>query len=491
MDERLARDVRRLAALSVIGYVALVAMSFYWGFLRSADLAARPDNPRRILEERRVQRGRILDMQGQVLAFSEAPEAGAGGAPRRVYPHPAAAPVVGFQTWRYGAGLDPAVTYGTGGAEAAYDVALRGDLGRSVSQQLASRVLKRPRAGRDVVLTLDVDLQNLASELLAGRSGAVVVLDVRSGAVRALASQPTFDPMALDAVAAGQAPPDQIMWNRATQGLYPPGSTWKMVTFAAALDQGLVAPGDVVDDGARVAYFDGFPVRCDNNPPGTDRFDMRHAFAYSCNVTFARLGEELGETRFRRYARAFGLGEAPPFPLPVAAGSLTDSNRMPLPELVSAAFGQGKVLVTPLHMALVAAAIARDGTVPVPVLLADVPGVRWAGIADERGTWRRAVTSATAAAVREAMVVTAEEGWGQAARRAGGVSMGVKTGTAETGRGSPHAWTVGFAPADAPRVAAAVVVEAGGSGAETAAPITGRVLARALELDESAGASGR
>lgn len=486
IDEALVRAIRRLAAATVVGFAFLAAVTFYWGFLRAESLAARADNPRRVVEDRRIVRGRILDRDGRVLAYSESPGPEAWAAPRRVYPYPDAAPVVGYQTWRYGAGADPAVTYGAGGAEAAYDAALRGDLGLSMGQLLASRVLHRGQTGHDVVLTLDGELQAYAAEQLGDRRGAVVVVDVETGAIRALASRPSFDPAVLDEAAAeGQADPPML--NLATQGLFPPGSTWKIVTLAAALQEDLVRPGDTVDDGDRVGYFDGFPVRCDNNPPGVRTFDILHAFGYSCNVTFAELGAALGAHRYRRYAEAFGLGRDVPFPLPSATGSLSADDELSLPELASAAFGQGEVTVTPLHMALVAAGIAADGAMPVPYLLDSVPGVRWSRLADERGTWLRPVGGRAARAVREAMVVSAEDGWGRSARAAGGVSMGAKTGTAETGQGAPHAWTVAYAPAQEPRLATAVLVVEGGSGSEVAAPIAGRVLAEALRLESVRG----
>jgi peptidoglycan glycosyltransferase len=486
VSARLAHDIKRLAGLTMAGYLLTTAATFYWGFLRSDALAARADNPRRPVEDRRIQRGRILDRSGRVLAFSQ-PSAD-GGVASRSYPYPAAAPVVGFQTWRYGAGLDPGVSYGAGGAEAAYDAALRGDVGQPLTQQVATLLLQRPQVGRDVVLTLDAELQNYAAEQLGDREGAVVVLDTQSGAVRALVSQPTFDPRALDEAAAGSAPVPAML-NRATQALYPPGSTWKIVTLAAALNDGLVSLDDVVTDGDRIGYFDGFPVRCDNNPEGVTSFDIAHAFAYSCNVTFAQLGVDLGARRFREYAAAFGLTEAPPFPLPTVAGGMAGDD-MSQAELASSAFGQGQLVITPMGMALVVAAIARDGTLPVPTLLADVPGVRWGSIADERGTWRRAVPARTARLVRQAMIVSAEDGWARAARNAAGLALGAKTGTAETGTGQPHAWTVAFAPADDPTLAVAVLVAHGGSGAAAAAPIAGRVLARGLALDAAARSGG-
>ena len=476
-----AIGVARLAAL-VLGLLALQGFATaYWGFVRAEGLAARPDNPRRIAFDQQIRRGRLLDRAGTELAVTRFD---ADSIPSRVYPEPAAAPVTGYQTWRYGAGSVSGASYGAGGAEAAYDAALRGDLGSTIGQVLATRVLGRPQVGHDVVLTLDAALQATAADALAGREGAVVVLDVADGAVRALVSQPTFDPAALDD---GLSLPNEAsspLFNRATQGRYPPGSTFKTITLAAALAAGATRLDAVVaDGGGAVEMFEGYAVRCANEPDGVERFDIAHAFAYSCNLTFARLGRDVGRTAFERQARAFGIDAAPPFPLPTAAGQISNDGAMPLPELVSAAFGQGEVLATPLHMALVAAAAAGDGRIPTPYLLADVPGVRWRSIGDERGTWRRAMGASVAGDVRRAMITAAEVGYVGTAQLAGGPRVGGKTGTAQAADGLPHAWFIGFAPAEAPRVAVAVLVVHGGEGIRAAAPIAGRVLAAALAAD--------
>lgn len=484
MNDPIGRHIVRLAGLITGLFLVLAAATFYWGFLRADALAARPDNPRRSAFDRRIARGRILDRQGAVLAETRFnPE----GEPERVYHLPAAAPVVGFQTWRYGAGGSTRATYGAGGAEAAYDVALRGDLGLSLRQLVAGQLLHRPQTGHDVVLTLDGELQGYGADLLGDREGAIVVLDLATGAVRALVSQPTFDPASLDAGKLDPDDPKRPLLNRATQGLYSPGSTWKTVTLAGALAAGLAKPSDEFDDGEAVEYFAGFPVRCNNNPEGVTRFDLAHAFAYSCNVTFARLGDRLGAAKYRQLAEDFGLGSAPPFPLPLSEGWLSTDDELPTAELASAAFGQGELAVTPLHMALVAAAAARDGTMPVPYLLEDVPGVDHRALADGRGLWRRAMSPDVARQVREIMVTSVRDGWARSAVAGLRLTAGGKTGTAQLGEGvAPHSWFIGFAPADDPQVAVAVLVANGGDGATVAAPIGGRMLQRALDLNKEA-----
>ncbi len=479
MTDSLDRGIPRLAGVCLFAFGALMAATLHWGFVRSTELAARPDNLRRVAYDRRIRRGAILDRRGRILARTQFD---AEGRPTRLYPFPAAAPVTGYQSWRYGAGGSQRATYGAGGAEAAYDLALRGDLGLSFGQLVAAQVFHRPQVGHDVVLTLDAELQTAAADELGDREGAVVVLEVPSGAVLALVSQPTFDPASLDADPAAADHPQRPFFNRATQGLYPPGSTWKTVTLAAALSAGLADPDVVVADGEAVEYFEGYPVRCNNNPEGVTAFTIAEAYGWSCNVTFARLAVALGVEPYRAAARDFGVGGAPPFPLPVTPSDLGMDGPTSLPELASAGFGQGDVMVTPLHMALIALAVAGDGRMPAPHLLADVPGVPYRAIADEQGTWRQPMSPTIAAVMRRIMAQSGRVGSARTASRAAGLMVGGKTGTAEAPSGPPHAWFIGFAPAEAPRVATAVLLPHGGEGAAVAAPIGGRVLARALAV---------
>lgn len=480
MTEHNTAHLLRVAGASFVGLAILALTTLYWGFMRADELAARADNPRRIAFDRRIARGALLDRWGETLAETRFDTL---GEPVRELTVPAAAPVVGFQAWRYGAGaLDAA--YGAGGAEAAFDSVLRGDSGMSAREIVATRLLHRAQQGRDVRLTLDARLQAGAAELLGGQNGAVVVLDVATGAVRVMVSQPTFDPAALDTGA--QPMSEAQMLNRATHGLYPPGSIWKTVTLAGALSEDLVDPETMFTDGEAVELFDGYPVRCDNNPDGVLSFDLAHAYAWSCNVTFARLAVQLGADRYRALAEAFGVGDSPPFALGAADTSLSADSELSAPELAAAGFGQGELLVSPLEMALVAAAVAGDGTMPTPYLVEDVAGLGSRAADETRSVWKRPMNSVTAGQVRSIMITSVRDGWARSAVMGLGISAGGKTGTAEVPDGPPHAWFIGFAPADNPRLAVAVLVEHGGEGSRTAAPLAGRVLEMALAREDGA-----
>ena len=468
------RPTFHLASALLLGFLAVALVVPYWGWVRAPALTARADNPRRVEVERRWDRGRILDRDGVVLARTRLDSEGIA---HREYPYPPLAPVLGY--W--------SIRHGTAGIEQSFDEALHGRP-LSLRDELVYRLLHRPFVGHDVVLTIDLALQRVADEALGDVRGAAVLLDARRGAILALASHPTFDPERIDAqFEALKADPRAPLLNRATQGRYPPGSTFKTVTLAAALEEGVTNPGEMFDDGAETLYVEGFPIRCDNNPRGVNRFDLAHAYAYSCNLTFARLGLELGSKRFKEYAARFRIGQEIPLEIPVATSQLAnDPLLMPPVLLASTAFGQGELLVTPLNMALVAAAIANDGAMPRPHLVQRVQTrdgeVLQTTQPEILGV---AVSAATAQQVREMMIISVRDGYARRARIDGAV-VGGKTGTAQLGGEDvePHAWFIGFAQRadapDAPVYAVAVIVENGGEGSQVATPIAQRILAAAV-----------
>jgi penicillin-binding protein A len=264
--------------------------------------------------------------------------------------------------------------------------------------------------------------------------------------------------------------------NRAIQGSYPPGSAFKPLVAAAALEEGLARPDSSFDDeGVYVA--EGYRVR--NYGGGVyGRHDLTEAMAQSVNTTFAKLGVELGAGRLTDYADEAGFGREPPFSLDAAPGAFPES--MDRAHVAQVAFGQGQLLATPLQMALLAAGVANGGNIMEPYLVQEVRDYRQTVIDTTRSqTWLRPFSSRTAAQVRDLMLQVVDRGTGTRAQLSG-VQVAGKTGTAEVDRGEPHAWFIGFAPAAEARVAVAVVVENGGTGGSTAAPIARAVLEAAL-----------
>jgi peptidoglycan glycosyltransferase len=459
------RAIGRLVLLFVAAYALLFARQLYVQTVEGPQLAGNPHNPRTALLA--PYRGSILARDGTVLARSTASG--------REYPlGPALAQVVGYDSARYG----------SSGLESAFD---RDLAARPVSndpiaalQQLIGNVPSQPALrGASVITTLDPVIQSaLFESLRAYPRAAGVVLDPRTGEVLALASVPSFDPGAVD-VAFSRIASDATspLLDRATDGLYPPGSTFKIFTAASALEAGTVTPDSTFDDPGyfRVGDF----VVHDDEGEATGSQDLAGAFALSSNVDFAQVALSLGSERWFEAAHAWGLGEPLDFTLPVAR------DHLPLPASVTPSilaqlgFGQADLLVTPLRMALVAATIAEDGTAPRPYL---VSAVRSRGRDFERGRpaeLSSPISPGVAAEVREMMVAVVERGTGMAAALPG-VTVAGKTGTATNPAGRSHAWFVAFAPAGSAKVAVAILVENAGYGGAVAAPIARRVLAVAL-----------
>jgi peptidoglycan glycosyltransferase len=338
----------------------------------------------------------------------------------------------------------------------------------------------RPRGIR---LTIDDSLQRIAAEALGDQRGAVVALDPDTGAVLAMVSRPGFDPNPLlgtDAGPAGEAlesDPARPLLNRAIGATYAPGSTFKIVTAAAALESGSVSAGSTFPDPvalelpgstATIRNFDR-EVCIDGS-----QVTLEQAFIRSCNTIFAMLGLQLGADPIVGAAEALGFNDRPQFDMEVVASAIppADSFENDLPGVAQSAIGQRDVRTTPLQMALLTSAVANGGEIMTAHLVAEVfNSDAEIESTTEPEVWRRAMSPATAEAITDLMerVVTSGTG-GRAA--VPGVRIAGKTGTAQVPDASPHAWFVGFGPvgADAgtPRIVVAVLVEAGGEAGEDA-----------------------
>ena len=441
-------------------------------------------NPRVQVADLEARRGRVFDRNGAVLADTLFE----GDTARRVYPEPESAYVVGY--------FSP-LLYGKAGLEASYDDELAGVDGTNAILRNVDALLDRPPQGLDIRLTLDAELQREAHRLLRGRPGAAVLLDVETGAVLTLASNPHYDPNALftaypderdAAVAAWDdliADPTAPLVLRATEGLFTPGSTFKVVTAAAAVDAGFADPDRVYEDDGDLDV--GGRVLVEQNRPdeSRDEWTLREGMAWSLNVVFAQVGLQLGPEVMREYADRFGFGHAVPFDLPVAESSLETTPGFidGLPALADTAFGQGELQVTPLQMALVAQTIANGGETMRPYLVDALATQKGDTVRrTDREAWRRPVSEETAAQVGSMMVSAVEEGVAQGAVL-DAYTVGGKTGTAETGdAGDPHAWFIGFVgdPGAKPRYAVAVVLEHGGAGLAGSLQVGRDLLAAAM-----------
>ncbi|HLZ71186.1 MAG TPA: penicillin-binding transpeptidase domain-containing protein [Dehalococcoidia bacterium] len=458
------RQIRQTAAVFAVGFFLLSGGLVYWQVVRANTIARDPGNPRTAEAARTADRGRMLDRNGSVLVQSVLQ---ADGSRLRRYALPSLAQTTGYVSTRFG----------LSGLEQAYNQYLSGNSGGDPLDTAIDDLLHRSRPGNDLVLTIDARLQAAAAQALGDRPGAVVALDPSTGAVLAMVSAPAYDPGAIDAQGdrllndAGKP-----LLNRATQGLYPPGSTYKVVTATAALDSGKVKPGDRYRC-VNGVVVQGFVINCENAPPGRTEWDFETAFAFSINATFAQVAaDQLGSDLFLRYSRAFGMDQALPFDIDTAESRTSHAGGGLDPVLLAnSGFGQGQLQVTPLQMALIAATVANHGSLPRPYLVQQVRAPDGSVIQDRAPqSIRRVMSEQTAQQLTQFMLAAVQEFGGAAGLL--NQEIAGKTGTAETGAaGAADSWFIGFAPSAHPRLAVAVIVENGGPGSQAAAPIAGQV----------------
>ena len=486
----LGRTIVHVAIVLALAFGVLAGAGGYWAVVRSTELSRSAYDPAVIAASRRVPRGDIVDREGNVLTHNEKD---ANGELYRSYSGDEISHVIGYASPRYG----------RVGLELAYDAELSGLGGDPVADALR-KFGTNPYDPKDLHLALSWDLQRAAVRALGSRRGAVVMLDPRDGQVLALASTPTYEASAITnpetadrAFEALRDDPDQPLLPRATLGRYVPGSVFKIVTAIAGLGSRAITPDTTYEeqppaeeDGLLV---EGFRIRDGHHPQtGDTRLDLTSATEVSCNIWYALTGLQTGGEELVAFADRLGFGSAIPFDLPTAASQVTNGSGsapggfVDDVELANAAYGQGETFVTPFQMALVAATVANGGDLMKPRLVTSISG-RTGSRPIGPSTMAHVLAPTDAAAIERAMVQAVEGPLGQqftTGAKVPGVTTAGKSGTGELGgRGEPHSWFIGFAPAEAPTVAIAVLVEQAGRGAEVAAPIAGRLMAQALEME--------
>jgi peptidoglycan glycosyltransferase len=478
--------LRRLAAVIVGMFVILMGASSWVQFVQAPSLNADQRNVRTLYREYGNARGPIV--VGDQAVATSVPVDDPYTYQRQYTNGPLYAPVTGYYS----------IVYQRHGIEEWMNTELDGSADSLFYSRLQDLVTGRQPQGASVELTIDPAVQQAAWDALGDQRGAVVALDTETGAILAMVSKPSYDPnllavhdfpAATDAWTALQADPGRPMDNRAIAGTtYPPGSTFKLITAAAALESGMTAETpvaaptalDLPQSSSVLHNFGG--AACS----GTGALSLADALRISCNTAFAQIGLDLGADALRAQAEAFGFDTPLNVPMKVTESHFPDNPDAPQTAL--SAIGQYEVRVTPLQMAMVSAAIANDGVPMRPYLVQSVRSQDLT-VVDEADPDEldRAVSRSTAATLRDMMVRVVERGTGRSAQIAG-VQVAGKTGTAQTSEDAPpHAWFTAFAPADAPRVAVAVIVENGGSmgdeatGGAVAAPIARAVLEAALQ----------
>jgi len=478
--------IRRLATGLFVCFGVLVAAVTWIQAVRADEYRSDPRNTRQAISQSGKERGVIVAADGTVLAESVTDSED----PRRfnrVYPQgPVFAHSVGYTS----------AIVGDGGLEAAYVDTLRSRRDLTFSD-LVSAILGRELRPRSMRLTMDSELQSEAYEALGNRSGAVVALDPATGAVLAMVSTPSFDPSSLDGPDGAAnwedlvEDPDNPLADRATRELFPPGSTFKTLVTAAAVDVGVAGPETTFNDPAEF-QLPGSTATVSNFggglcADGTEVTLMR-AFVRSCNTIFADLAIQVGAVDIGVMAESLGFNQEIDFPWEIAASAFpTDQLAEDEAALAQSGLGERDVRATPLQMAMVAAAIANEGIVPQPYLVDEVFDADGNTVdRTQASNLGRAMAPATATIVAQMMERVVTEGTGTAAT-VPGVRVAGKTGTAQASDGQSYPWFIGFAPIDSPSIAIAVVFEPqttsgeSDTGGRVAAPVAGELISGWLE----------
>lgn len=472
LANRLTRTVFLFTAL----FAVLIGNITYIQVIKASEYQDMPSNNHTINKARFIKRGSIITADGLTLAESIQQ---ADGTYARSYPNGnLAAHVVGYYSQQYG----------TMGIENAQNDTLTGSKDYSSWQNALNSLAGISEPGNSVQLTIDSRIQRAAEQALAGRVGAIVALDPRSGAVLAWASAPTFDNTNIQAAieaanASGGA--DTSMYDRATLALYTPGSTFKVLTLASALENGLATLDTTYDSPGRMEIGGADVVSIGER--GHGKISLAKAFALSSNTVFGQVADGLGAEKLVATARAFGYGQQLGLDFTTAASVMPNPKEMTEWELAWAGagqpVGQGHTpgpQATVMQNALMAATIANNGIAMNPYVVSQILAPDGTVLKTTRGhSLGQAVGSGTAEQVKQAMLDVVQNGTGSAAAIAG-VKVAGKTGTAETNNANANSTFVGFAPYDTPTVAIAVVIEQNAKGEESAAAVGGQVLRAAL-----------
>jgi penicillin-binding protein A len=485
------RQIAQLSILALAMIAALIVGTTYWQTWAAAGLADRQDNAIKLVAQFSIKRGLIRAADGEILATNRKKKTKSG---QTVY----------FRRYPQGGLFAHAVGYSTvsrarTGLEASENDYLTGS--NTNLKTILDKTLTQLRGatikGNNLWLTLKPRAQRVAMAQLAGQCGAAVALDTRTGAVQVMASQPTFNPNLVESnfnsILRAGAPcrPASRLENRATAGLFTPGSSFKVVTSTAALDSGRYTinssfndPGYCIEYGKQVHNF--------ADQGQVERFgtvSFLTALEHSINAVFCDIGKAIGARSVLNAAKRFGFYKDPPLETPSnerSPSGLFDHGKLFDPKHAETqvdpgrlAFGQERMLVTPLQMAMVAAGVANNGVVMRPYLVQRVTAPDGSVVTRTKPhKYKRAMKPGTAAALNQMMQAVVTGGTGTAAQIPG-IKVAGKTGTAETGAtGTPNTtWFIAFAPANAPRVAVAVVLQnQTGAGGTTAAPIAKAIM---------------
>jgi penicillin-binding protein A len=483
------KQVSQVGVAALVLIAALIVGTTYWQTWANASLAERQDNDIRLVADFTIKRGKIYAADGRtVLATNVKRKVGGKTLYFRRYPKGSIfSDIVGYSTQsRNRAGLERSYNDYLTGSNANLDTVFRSALDKLRGTTVT---------GNDLHLTIRPGAQYIAQRALQGKCGAVVAIEPSTGRVLVMATNPSYNPNLIEnhfaQATRSRAPCRGALLNRATAGKYPPGSTFKIITAAAALDTRRFTPeSQFYDPGYCEEY--GQRVRNAGNPEAPETFghvDFNFAFEHSVNSVFCNVGKTLGAGTILKYAERFGFYSLPPLETPenerVESG-LYNRGKLFKPKRPQfqvdpgrLAFGQERLEVTPMQMAMVGATVANGGVTMRPRLIEKVTSPGGNTVTHFRPEkLGRPIGARTAGELAHMMELAVQGGTGTAAQIPG-VRVAGKTGTAETGRaGVNTTWFVTFAPVEKPQVAIAVVVEnqRGGFGGTVAAPIAKQVM---------------
>lgn len=460
----------RLFGVIVILFALLIVFTSRWTVFEASSLNNNTLNARTLIDDLKIKRGRILAGDGTTVLAESVPAA--GGTWARSYPQKDLfAQPVGYSIAAQGraAGLEQSAGPDLRGVQTGLD---------SIFGQLSPRPV-----GDDVYTTLDPKGQRAAQQALGGQAGSVVAIDPSTGAVKVMYANPSYDDNNPDATG-----PDTSTFNRTTQGSYAPGSTFKIVTAAAAIDSGMYTPDSVINGNSPI-MVSGVPLSNDGDQSWGPQ-TLTTAMTFSINTIFAQVAEHVGRGTMTKYMKRFGFYSKPPLDYPAdelnISRPFSDTGK-PVPpgspdeDIGRIGIGEGGMLVTPLQMAMVAAAVANGGKLMTPHLTERVVSSDGVTVRTVNPTvYSQVMKPSTAHDLTQMMEKVVEEGTGTAVQL-GGISVAGKTGTPQIGPSGSNLTQpafVAFAPADHPKIAIAVMVDRsdGGFGGTVAAPIAKAVL---------------
>lgn len=454
------KKIIRVLIIVSFMFLSLVTYLLYFNMFRATEVATNTYNKRQWDDEKHVKRGSIYDCNGVVLAETEI------NGEKRVRKYPRGhlySHVIGYYSQVYGKSL----------LEMQYDKELlgQGDISINFSEL---------RPGYDLHLTIDDSLQGYAYDCLGKRKGAVVAIEPTTGKVLAMVSYPDFDPSAEALEKSWNyivERDDAPLLSRATNGLYPPGSTYKIATAAAAYNAGY--SDDTFED---TGAFKLNGLKVDNyGGKSYGTIDLRKAFTVSSNAVFCEIGYELGAENVLATAESFGVNKDINTDMPVSKSRI-EYKKMSNADGALVSIGQGQLLMTPLQVAMMGAAVANDGIVMKPHIVDSVTtasGMVYSTARQE--AIFKPMDAVTASYVKDLMIDVVKSGTGTSAAISG-ITVAGKTGTAEAEGSKDHSWFVGFAPAENPQIVVAVILENDGqAGGTTAAPIARNVMKRYLQ----------